>query len=295
MTFEQELIQILNQIPGVLEKAFTAFVERHPGHGSQKVHGNRYGSTKAAKESLRRLKDDKGEREKYKARARDKAGLAARPERKPGKMNPKVKPKAKATSKQKAVAPNAKIAKVKDALGDKLHISDPNSAYTKQALEDLSLVPEGTLLAMRYKGVGVHVGDRSLTELDSNGPLKGVQPRGWPPGATWDKVGGVYNPGCKCVTAAGKGQSGSISTVLHELGHAIHRTNGLTSSQQEKLTSIHKKVFKKLPNYLQQGGPGGEAGIEEMWAEGFAHVIKDPKTAKGFYSQEFIDLVKEVV
>lgn len=293
MSLEQELLTILNQIPAAIEKAFMAWVEKHPGHANQKTHGNRFGAGQA-KESLRRLKDDKGAREKYKARARQKLGKEAKPERAPGKMNPKVKPKPKRTTKKQA-APNDKVAKVKDALGDKLHVSDPNSAYTKQALEDLSLVPQGTLIAMKYKGVGVHIGDKPLTELDSNGPLKGVQPRGWPEGSTWDKVGGVYNPGCKCLTAAGKGQSGSVSTVLHELGHAIHSTNGLTSSQQERLTSIHKKVFKKLPNYLQQGGPGGKAGIEEMWAEGFAHVIKDPKTAKGFYSQEFIDLVKEVV
>lgn len=44
MTFEEELIGILNQIPGAIEKAFTAFVERHPGHGSQKPHGRRYGA-----------------------------------------------------------------------------------------------------------------------------------------------------------------------------------------------------------------------------------------------------------
>lgn len=35
---EQEILQVVNQVPGAIEKAFTAFVERHPGHGSQKVH-----------------------------------------------------------------------------------------------------------------------------------------------------------------------------------------------------------------------------------------------------------------
>lgn len=44
MTFEEELLTILNQIPGAIEKAFTAFVERHPGHASQKPHGRRYGA-----------------------------------------------------------------------------------------------------------------------------------------------------------------------------------------------------------------------------------------------------------
>jgi hypothetical protein len=81
MSIEQELITILNQIAPTIEKAFIAWVQKHPGHGTQKVHGNRYGSSGAAKESLRRLKDDKGEREKYKAKARKKAGMESKPVR----------------------------------------------------------------------------------------------------------------------------------------------------------------------------------------------------------------------
>lgn len=66
---DAELLQVINQIPGAIEKAFTAFIERHPGHANQKTHGNRFGAGQA-KESLRRLKDDKGAREAYKTAAR---------------------------------------------------------------------------------------------------------------------------------------------------------------------------------------------------------------------------------
>jgi hypothetical protein len=90
MSIEQEIIQVLNQIPAAIEKALTeVWVQRHPGHGSQKVHGNRYGAGQA-KESLRRLKDDKGAREQYKARARQKLGKESKPVRTPGKMGPKM-------------------------------------------------------------------------------------------------------------------------------------------------------------------------------------------------------------
>lgn len=90
MTIEQEIIAILNQIPTAIEKAFTeVFVQRHPGHPNQKTHGNRFGVGQA-KESFRRLKDDKGARERYKATARKKQGLGVKPERKPGKMEPKT-------------------------------------------------------------------------------------------------------------------------------------------------------------------------------------------------------------
>lgn len=40
---DAELLEVLNQIPGAIEKAFTAFIERHPGHGDQKAHGRRGG------------------------------------------------------------------------------------------------------------------------------------------------------------------------------------------------------------------------------------------------------------
>lgn len=92
MSIEQELIEVLNQLPAAIEKAvLDVLVLRHPGHANQKTHGNRFGAGQA-KESLRRLKDDKGEREKYKARARKKTGKAAKPVRTPGKRSPKENP-----------------------------------------------------------------------------------------------------------------------------------------------------------------------------------------------------------
>lgn len=55
----------------MLKAAVDALILRHPGHANQKTHGNRFGSGQA-KESLRRLKDDKGAREKYKESHRGK-------------------------------------------------------------------------------------------------------------------------------------------------------------------------------------------------------------------------------
>lgn len=76
MTLEQEILQVINQIIPTIEKAFTeVFVQRHPGHPNQKVHGNRFGGYAATKESLRRLKGDKEATAKYKERARGKQGL----------------------------------------------------------------------------------------------------------------------------------------------------------------------------------------------------------------------------
>lgn len=56
---DAELLQVLNQIPGAIEKAFAAFIERHPGHGSQKVHGHRQGSGGLTEEQQVRTSIDK--------------------------------------------------------------------------------------------------------------------------------------------------------------------------------------------------------------------------------------------
>lgn len=60
----------------MLKAAVDALVLRHPGHANQKTHGNRFGAGQA-KESLRRLKDDKGAREKYKESHRGRQGISS--------------------------------------------------------------------------------------------------------------------------------------------------------------------------------------------------------------------------
>lgn len=80
MAFQDELVQILSQIPAAITKALIdVLVIKHPGHGNQKTHGNRFG-TGQAKESLRRLKDDKAAREAYKAVSRGKSRRDLTPE-----------------------------------------------------------------------------------------------------------------------------------------------------------------------------------------------------------------------
>ena len=56
MTLEQEILAIVNQIIPTIEKAFyDVFVQRHPGHGSQKPHGNRHGAGGGTEEAKRIL------------------------------------------------------------------------------------------------------------------------------------------------------------------------------------------------------------------------------------------------
>jgi hypothetical protein len=121
MTLEQEILAVINQIVPTIEKAFyDVFVMRHPGHPNQKTHGNRFGGFSATKESLRRLRDDKGARERYKESARKKAegkrkagqwwedfmsGKVEAPKPRTVKTSPKGKPSAPKSNYHKKYTP----------------------------------------------------------------------------------------------------------------------------------------------------------------------------------------------
>lgn len=238
-----------------------AMVFRHPGHGSQKVHGRRYGASGEV------LEVGKYKRQDVVAGGKGKGGGS--------------KPS------------SGDAEKGKKLLGKVLTINDENSAAVQEHLADLSLLPDGLVKRMGKKAT-VHLGDRPMTELDSNQKLKGVHPPGWPPGSTWDELGGAYNGLAKTVSV-GKGSAGSgcISTALHEYGHAV-QSGIMNQKQYNRLQDIHAKIYNKLPAYLQQGGPGKGQGVSETWAEGFATVIKDRNRATKEYGPDFVTLVDEI-
>lgn len=208
--------------------------------------------------------------------------------KKPAKK--KVEPKKE--SEKKIEVPIKRLSKV---LKNTLHLRDEDSPKVTGYLEDLNKLPDKLLTKLANKGVEIYMGDRQFTELDSNQIYKGVQPRGWPPGTGWDTVRGAYNRVSKELTIAGKGQGGSTSPILHEYGHAVHLNGVLGEKRNNQLKEINKKLYNKLPAYYQQGGPGGQAGTEEMWAEGFATAIKNRPQAIKTYGKDFVDIVDEVL
>lgn len=156
---------------------------------------------------------------------------------------------------------------LKAKLGSSLNVRNDGTELVQTHVADLDVVPPGLTRAVAAKGVVVHIGDAPMTELNGNLDLKGQSPRGWPPGKTWDDVPGGFNPAYNSV-AAGKGDHGCASLALHEYGHAIGYHFGIDYSPEWQ--SIHASVHDALPPYLQQGGPGGFAGRQELWAESFA-------------------------
>lgn len=126
--------------------------------------------------------------------------------------------------------------------------------------------------------------------------LKGVKPRGWPPGATWDSVPGVYDPtrrvvvvstakssgGGRHVPGPGEGHS-AHNLALHELGHALDYLKAVPDARSSGRTfdaayDADRKSLEKLKEtYLLQSG---DAGNEESFAESFARYFGGAATFK---------------
>jgi len=110
--------------------------------------------------------------------------------------------------------------------------------------------------------------------------LRGVAPRGWPPGSTWDLVPGTFYPETNEVVLAvigppggshiplkGEGH-GSEDVVLHETAHGFDMGGGLPYlSTGAAFIAARNADFSLLSNYEKQPSPAGE---QETFAESAA-------------------------
>jgi hypothetical protein len=148
----------------------------------------------------------------------------------------------------------------------------------KLVAQSLAKLPKSSLEQMQKNGTKVIACRGSVTDYRTD--LKGVQPRGWPPGSTWDKVPGVNNntrnevviavtghdtPAGPHVPKAGEGH-GSVNMVAHEATHSIDRGSP-SPSQSDDFTKAREADMNKLSNYEKQAG---EAGAQETYAESAA-------------------------
>lgn len=138
-------------------------------------------------------------------------------------------------------------------------------------VKEVMKIPRGGLEKLVAKKTRITVCKNSVTEILTS--LKGVQPRGWPPGMTWDSVPGLYDPATNQVIVAtrkgvvpptGDGH-GSANLVIHEVGHAIDAAGG--GSDAPEFVAAYNKDKATLPAYEQQAG---KAGREEAYAESMA-------------------------
>ncbi|MEW5851024.1 MAG: hypothetical protein AB2A00_19715 [Myxococcota bacterium] len=164
-----------------------------------------------------------------------------------------------------------------------------NEADLKAVATELQRLPAGALLELARKGFNVVVCRGSVTDHLTH--LRGVQPRGWPPGATWDGVPGCCDVERKEVVVATQpggphgrhlpdtgNAHGSESLLIHETGHALDFGSGGTkcSAQDANFVAAYQADHANLHHFSSYLVQPGDAGREETFAETFAMFLRDP-------------------
>lgn len=213
------------------------------------------------------------------------------PDIKPQKVTvPKKTPKAvtpapKAAPKPKEQTPRQKLGQI---YGDKLKIKTTDN-IVEQRLENLSRIPDShhRRVAQHFRNgnedAGLYIGKGDITNFSPQSRrLKGVQPRGWPEGSTFDEVAGVYMPSDRQLLI-GTRSHGCVSLSNHEFGHAVDHAMGQLSDNSSAFslaaTKItHSRVFSVTPYMSAVGNPTGWRS--EFFAEGYGGWSMALKTAK---------------
>ncbi|MFA4930262.1 MAG: hypothetical protein WC570_00120 [Patescibacteria group bacterium] len=181
--------------------------------------------------------------------------------------------------------------KLESGSANLLSIDDLQSGEVKGYLADIDMMPKKLIDNLKEGGVNVVIGNTDVPGLSNNRLLEG-KPRGW----DQDNMSGVkacYDPVNKIVYA-GEGMGASTSPVLHEYGHAV--IDLFDSTGNPKIIEAHERLYDNLGDYLKQGGPGGEAGVDEFFAESFADYIKLPKKLfVARYDEQWHGQMKEII
>lgn len=216
-----------------------------------------------------------------------------------------TKPKAEKVAKkvaektaEKAAKKTAKVAKakpmtfeqarqqLKEIYGDRLHITGSSPHISEQVVALAKLPPMmhhtvNRLFTRSGALAGLFIGDGPVTEVSPLGKhLKGVQPRGWGEGKTFDQVAGVFMAALGQIVVGGgpKFPHGSTSLSVHEFGHALDEADkvvagGHSSSSTEKWRDAIETINASSdlvvnPYYTRTANPGG--WLDEAYAEGLA-------------------------
>jgi hypothetical protein len=147
---------------------------------------------------------------------------------------------------------------------------------------ELDGLPESMLQALSAQGTKVVVCRGSVTDYMTT--LRGVTPRGWPAGRTWDGVPGLSSTSSNEVVIATVGHGtaagahvprtgeghGAFNLVLHESTHAVDLNQGggnPARSSGPNFTAARAADLATLSAYESQAG---NAGVEETYAESSA-------------------------
>lgn len=150
-------------------------------------------------------------------------------------------------------------------------------------VDQLAKMPKALLDALKANGTKVKVCRGSVTDYLTE--LRGVRPRGWPPGMTWDSVPGLQQPSRKEVVIATIGHAGnnahvpatgeghgSANLVIHETAHGVDYSQTPHISAGSVFNAARTPDVGALPAYETQPG---NAGQEESFAESCARFYSD--------------------
>src|SRR6185369_14158710 len=164
-----------------------------------------------------------------------------------------------------------------------------DAADAKAVAKELSALPTDVIKTMNANGTKVVACRGSIT--DHRTDLKGVTPRGWPAGSTWDTVPGVYLPDTNEVVIATTGHGtpggpqvpptgnghGAFDLAAHESMHGYDGGGGTPKHDDAAFQEARTKDLAKLGPYFTQAG---EAGLQETFAESAARYYGGDATLK---------------
>lgn len=162
----------------------------------------------------------------------------------------------------------------------------PNEKHQKEIANTLKAIPNKILESIKGKPIVM-----SVNTTDADPSLKGVTPRGWSEGTTWDDAEGLYHKQTGNVVSAqnrsGKPTDRAAGVLRHELGHAFDAQHGVVGNisfakaYNEDVAELRRLGKDDLFAYEIQPG---FAGKEEAAAELFGMLNGGGAvTGEGFY------------
>jgi len=223
---------------------------------------------------------------RYDQYLRQKMGQAqAKPKVEPEKVKPKKVAAKKAQSPPEATGPDPAtkaMVQLRGIYGPNLHVLNLGVQTNKHLLQ-LRRIPDSThrIVARHFsnQGVssGIYIGKGAVPDLSpESARLRGVRPRGYPEGETWDNVAGAYSPTSRQLLIGDENRNphGASSLANHEFGHALDDASDYNSSSKSPTFSrqatvlADSKTLDVNPYMHPDGNPSGWRS--ELYAEFFS-------------------------
>lgn len=156
-------------------------------------------------------------------------------------------------------------------LGDFVLLPENNNydkSSTVEMINTISQINPVILSFLTGHNLKVKLFDGQLTDEPSFQNLKGVVPRGWNNGLTWDDVPGGCGP-TLAVAKIGASKTGmghsSVNLELHEIGHLFER-----NYQELRNNERYNQIWKEEAPKLMPGRDYFSEYQDEFFAEAFA-------------------------